>query len=215
MTNDTTRQPDGEGHDAGDNGPSANYSPTDRAFLLDLARQTIKEVVINRKLPRPNPTDIPEKFQVDRACFVTLRKNGELRGCIGEIFPSRPLYETVIHTAAHAATRDTRFQPAAPDELDKLNIEISILTVPQRLEFNSPEELLDKLRPNVDGVVLKLGMNQSTFLPQVWEHLPDKRQFLSRLCEKAHLPLDAWTDPRLKIQTYRVEAFEEPFARAL
>ena len=77
------------------------------------------------------------------------------------------------------------------------------------LEFDTPEELLEKLRPNVDGVVLKLGLSQSTFLPQVWEQLPDKREFLARLCVKAGLAPTAWKEPRLKIETYQVEAFEE------
>ncbi len=201
---------------SGDESPQADepsqadiYTKADRAFMLDLARRTIEDVVKKRKLPRPDSAQIPQKLQHRRACFVTLRIDGALRGCIGNILPEEPLYKAVIHMANRAATHDTRFQPVTADEVDKLHIEISVLSVPQPLEFSSPEDLLDKLRPDIDGVVLKLGLRQSTFLPQVWEHLSDKREFLTRLCEKAKLsPMD-WRNPKLKIETYQVEAFEE------
>ena len=187
------------------------YTKADRAFLLDLARRTITDVVRNknRKLPRPDSAVIPEKLKHRRACFVTLRENGELRGCIGAIFPEEPLYKAVIRMATRAATRDPRFPPVSAEELEKLHVEISVLSEPAPLEFDSPQELLEKLRPNIDGVVLKLGPNKATFLPQVWEQLPDGREFLARLCVKASLTPTAWKAPKLKIETYQVEAFEE------
>lgn len=194
---------------ADDSSPADVYTEADRAFLLGLARRTISDVVLKRKLLQPDSDQIPEKLNHRRACFVTLRLDGALRGCIGTILPEEPLYQTVIHMANRAAAHDTRFQPVTSDELDKLNIEISVLTVPQPLEFDSPEELLEKLRPGVDGVVLRLGPRRSTFLPQVWEHLSDKREFLSRLCQKAKLGPSDWRNPNLKIETYQAEAFEE------
>ncbi|MEA1952165.1 MAG: AmmeMemoRadiSam system protein A, partial [Planctomycetota bacterium] len=175
--------------------PADVYTKADRAFLLDLARRTISDVVLGRKLPRPDSAMIPEKLRERRACFVTLRLDGGLRGCIGGIMPEEPLYKAVIHAANRAATRDTRFQPVVADEVGKLHIEISVLSVPQSLEFNSPEDLLDKLRVGIDGVVLKLGPQSATFLPQVWGQLTDKREFLSKLCEKARLSAGEWRNP--------------------
>lgn len=185
------------------------YTKAERAFLLELAGRTIGDVVLNHTLPRPDSARIPEELKHKRACFVTLRMDGKLRGCIGNMLPEEPLYKAVIHNANRAATRDSRFQPVTSDEVGKLHIEISVLSVPAPLEFDTPEDLLEKLRPGIDGVVLRLGLNHSTFLPQVWESLSDKREFLSRLCEKARLSPTDWRNPQLKIETYQVEAFEE------
>jgi AmmeMemoRadiSam system protein A len=185
------------------------YTKADRDFLLGLARVTINSVVGKCKQPQPDPTQISGKLKQPRACFVTLRIAGELRGCIGAILPEEPLYEAVIHMATSSATRDSRFKPVASDEVEKLHIEISILTVPEPLEFDSPEDLIEKLRLGVDGVVLKLGPRQSTFLPQVWKHFSDKSEFLSRLCIKAGLLPTDWRKPELQIETYQVEAFGE------
>ena len=184
------------------------YTSADRAFLLDLAKRSINAVVNGEKPPQPDPSSISEKLKEERSCFVTLRENGELRGCIGGIFPEEPLYMAVIHMASRAATRDPRFPPVTADELEKLHLEISVLSEPQPLRFNSPDGLLTLLRPNIDGVVLTLGPSRSTFLPQVWRQLPDKREFLSRLCVKAGLSPIAWQDPSLKIETYQAESFD-------
>ncbi|MBN2293877.1 MAG: AmmeMemoRadiSam system protein A [Pirellulales bacterium] len=189
--------------------PGAVYTKADRDFLLDLARHTISDVVLKRKLPQPDSAFIPEKLRQRRACFVTLRLDGKLRGCIGSMLPENPLYKAVIHMANRAATHDTRFHPVSADEVDKLHIEISVLSEPKPLEFSSPEDLLDKLQVGIDGVVLKLGLQSATFLPQVWKQLTNKREFLSRLCEKARLAPGEWRNPKLKIETYQVEAFEE------
>lgn len=189
--------------------PDDIYTKADRDFLLGLARREIEDAVLDRKPPRPDAPQIPEKLKHRRACFVTLRIDGALRGCIGSILPQEPLYKAVIHMANRSAAHDARFRPVSSEEVDKLHIEISVLSVPRPLEFDSPEDLLDKLRPGIDGVVLKLGIRQSTFLPQVWDHLPDKREFLRRLCEKATLAPNDWRDPKIEIETYQVEAFEE------
>ena len=118
---------------------------------------------------------------------MTLTENGVLRGCIGYILPQEALYQAVVDNARNAATRDPRFQPVRPDEVNKIKIEISVLTEPQPLSFNSPEDLLNKLEPGEDGVVLQIGPRQATYLPQVWEQLPDKVQFLNNLARKSRL----------------------------
>lgn len=185
------------------------FTPEERAFLLGLARQTVNRVVTNGTLPQAPADPLPKKFTEPSGCFVTLTKDGKLRGCIGSIFAREPLYQAVIHMARSAALRDHRFEPVTPEELDQIQIEVSVLTVPQVLEFNSPGELLDKLRPHRDGVVLRLGYRESTFLPQVWEDLPEKEEFLERLSRKAGLIPDAWRSPAATILIYQAEAFHE------
>ena len=192
----------------GDSKTSA-WAPEDRKFLLNLARQTIASAVQSGKLPQVELGKLAPKLAEPRACFVTLTEKGELRGCIGHIFPREPLAHAVVHNAASAALRDFRFSPVAPEELDKIHIEISILTLPQPLEFKSSEQLLAKLRPRVDGVVLSVGQRQATYLPQVWEQLAEKESFLSHLAEKAGLDAADWKRPDASVLVYQVEAFEE------
>ena len=150
-----------------------------------------------RGTPQADAKDLAEKLAQPRACFVTLKKDHQLRGCIGTVFPRQPLCEAVIRAGRSAAIEDHRFPPVKPEELGEIEIEVSVLTLPSRLKFTSPDELLAKLRPGVDGVVLRVGGNQGLFLPQVWEQLPDKQQFLSRLAEeKAGLEPAAWKRQR-------------------
>jgi len=115
----------------------------------------------------------------------------------------------VVDNARSAATRDPRFQPVRPDEVNKIKIEISVLTVPQPLTFSSPADLLDKLEPGEDGVVLRIGPATATFLPQVWEQLPDKVQFLNNLSEKAGCAPNDWRGANVSVSIYHVEAFDE------
>jgi AmmeMemoRadiSam system protein A len=115
-----------------------------------------------------------------------------------------------MHMAQSAATRDPRFHPVRPDELKDVHVEISVLSVPKELRYDSPEDLLAKLRPGLDGVVLRVGSRQSTYLPQVWEQLPDKTDFMNHLAEKAGLAPDDWRQKDAAILIYQVEAFEEP-----
>jgi MEMO1 family protein len=188
----------------------AEFSAAERKALLDLARKTVTAAVTNKPLPALDAKTLPEKFRPARGCFVTLNKKGQLRGCVGYIFPYKPLGQAVIDNAVNAALRDTRFKPVAPEELKDIEIEISILTVPAELKFSSPKDLLAKLRPNVDGVVLKFAQGrQSTYLPQVWGQIPGKEQFLSSLSVKAGMPKDAWTQPGLTVLTYQAEVFHE------
>jgi len=187
----------------------AGVSPEDKRYLLELARRTLEEVVRHGREPDVEVADVSQRLRQPSGAFVTLEKHGQLRGCIGHIQPREPLYRAVIDNAHNAALRDTRFSPVTADELSSIEVEVSVLTVPQRLEFSSPEDLLEKLTPHQDGVVLTVGFRRSTFLPQVWEKLPDKTQFLQHLSTKAGLPPSGWRDPQAVVTTYRVIAFEE------
>lgn len=181
----------------------------EKQYLLRLARQTIEEVVTTGGMPEISPAGLSSNLTERKGCFVTLKKNGELRGCIGHIVPQMPLYRAVMDNARSAALEDPRFPRVQPEELASIEIQVSVLTVPQVLAFISPEDLLRKLRPHVDGVVLTIGRRQATFLPQVWEQLPDKETFLAHLTAKAGLPPAAWRDPGTQVLTYQVEAFRE------
>jgi AmmeMemoRadiSam system protein A len=184
-------------------------TPYDKQFLLRLARQTIEEAVTTGRMPEISSAGLSSSLTEPKGCFVTLQKDGQLCGCIGHIFPQEPLYRAVMDNARSAALEDPRFPRVQPEELGAIEIEISVLTVPQVLPFNSPEDLLRKLRPHVDGVVLTIGQRQATFLPQVWEQVPDKETFLAHLAAKAGLPPAAWRSPTTEVQTYQADAFKE------
>jgi len=177
-------------------------------MLLKMARTSIAE-----KLGLPvNETqiDLNQPFlDVKQGLFVTLHKNGALRGCMGVIEPVEPLKTGVEETAGLAAFKDSRFAPLARDEFDQVDIEISLLSLPERLEYNTSKELVQGLVPFKDGVIIKKGGSQATFLPQVWEQLPDTDSFLSQLCIKAGLDAGEWTKGGLTVHTYRVHLFCE------
>lgn len=179
--------------------------------LVKLARQTIAERLGVKKA---DSGDIEshlsdEIFQSRRGTFVTLTKNNQLRGCIGNLMPDKPLKEGIQDNAINAAFNDPRFPALSKEELDEVDIEVSLLTEPKPLTYKDADDLLAKLRPNVDGVILRKGMHSSTFLPQVWEQLPDKELFLSHLCLKAGLAGDEWKKGDLDVLTYQVQYFEE------
>jgi len=181
----------------------------ERQYLLKLARTTIERAARGDKsvaLLTP-PTS---RLEQPGAAFVTLHtRDGRLRGCIGSLIAHRSLIEDVQHNATAAALEDPRFSPVNTAELDNIVIEVSVLTTPEPLNFDEPDDLIRKLRPNVDGVLIERGWNRATFLPQVWEQLPSHEEFLSHLCNKAGLPANAWQWPDLKVSTYQVEEFEE------
>ena len=185
------------------------FSPAERRQLLTLARQTLTSAVTHGPLLEPNPASIPTKFNEPSGCFVTLTKRGQLRGCIGHITPQEALYKAIADNAQSAALRDGRFQPVQPSELDQLEIEISVLTVPVPLPFSSPEDLLNKLQPYRDGVVLRMGNYGATYLPQVWAQIPDKVHFLDSLAQKAGCAASDWRKPGTTVLIYHVESFSE------
>lgn len=157
--------------------------------------------------PVPSEAGNSELMQC-RPCFVTLHKRGELRGCIGQMNPARPLQEAVLQNAQSAALRDTRFPTVRPEEVDDLDVEISVLSPASRLRGNSPEEILRQIEPLKHGVLFQHSGRTSTFLPQVWRSLPDKVDFMERLALKAGLPRGAWKESQAQISVYEVDSFE-------
>jgi len=181
----------------------------DRSTLLRLARQAMELAAAGKQGPALRLEDLSEALRAPHATFVTLTSGGDLRGCIGALQASIPLAEDVVVHARAAATEDFRFHPVRPEETPGLEIEISILSDPAPLEYRDADDLMAKLRPGIDGVILSSGLRRATFLPQVWEKVPQPHQFLDMLCEKAGLPRRAWRTGHPDILTYQVESFEE------
>jgi AmmeMemoRadiSam system protein A len=177
--------------------------------LVETARKTIHKALFNPKDKSEADSAGSPKFQERRGTFVTLTANGALRGCIGHIIPQETLIEGVRVNAMNAAFRDPRFRPLSQKEFESIRVEVSILTEPKPLAYTDANDLLSKLRPGTDGLIIRKGYHQATFLPQVWEQLPNKKDFLSHLCLKAGLAADAWAKDKLEVQTYQVQAFEE------
>lgn len=185
------------------------YSQNEKIFLLKLARKTIRHYFdTGNKLVVSDSEIILENLKRKRAAFVTLIQKGSLRGCIGSLEPELPLYEEVIDKSFSAAFRDPRFEPMAERELKITKIDISILTVPQPLVFNSYGDLLSKIKIGKDGVVLKKDGYSATYLPSVWKDIKDKEEFLSGLCHKAGLALDAWKQ-NAEVLTYQTVEFSD------
>jgi len=182
--------------------------PEERQALLRLARSTI-ETNLGLCATVEQPAFTSDLFRKPLGCFVTLEAAGQLRGCIGNIEPYKPLLEAVRDNAISAAFHDPRFPPMTREEWPEISIEISILTEPKPLEAASPAERLDKLIPGVHGVILTRGYRRATFLPQVWSQLPDKRMFLEHLCRKAGMEGRCWEDPQTQIDVYEAEHFHE------
>jgi AmmeMemoRadiSam system protein A len=181
----------------------------DRTLLLKLARKVIEQNSKNDIIPSKEIDQLSSVLKEKRGCFVTLTKQNNLRGCIGYILPIAPLYKAVIDNAYSAAFSDPRFPPVSKDEANNLHLEISVLSVPEKLDYNGKEDLLKKLIPLKDGVIIKKGFNSATFLPQVWEQLPKKEDFLGHLCLKAGLSPNEWEKGTLEIEIYHAEVFEE------
>ncbi len=183
-----------------------------KKVLLNIARIAIKEEFLGHKelndeVKKRLIAMCPE-LSKPGAVFVTINERSSLRGCIGSLVAYRPLIDDVIENAKAAAFGDPRFPPLRPEEFDEISIEISLLSEPKPLEYRDIEDLRQKIRPGVDGVVLKLDGHQATFLPQVWEDLPSFEQFFAHLCLKAGLPANC-LEYHPQILTYQVEKFGE------
>lgn len=189
--------------------PMQNLSNHQGQALVRLARQTIMEQLGLISAGGAPDAFTDSAFQNHRGTFVTLTIKGQLRGCIGNLDAAHSILTGIKNNAVNAAFHDPRFSPLTARELEDVDIEISILTEPQSLEYRGKKELLAKLRPHVDGVILRKGSSSATFLPQVWDQLPKPERFLSHLCQKAGLQADIWEKTQLEILTYQVQYFEE------
>ncbi len=189
---------------------SEKLSREEEMALLDLAREAVAYAVRGETAPVADLSTLPQRLRERGASFVTLLgSQGELRGCIGTVEAHAPLAYDVQRNAVSSALRDPRFPPVGPEELDGLQIELSILSPPQRLDFDGPGDLLAKIRPGIDGLIIEKEWYRATLLPSVWEKIPDPVQFLSTICLKAGLPEDAWRHPGLTVNVYQADKIKE------
>ena len=183
------------------------YSAAERCALLDIAYAAVARGVDHDAPAALRLPDFSTRLRVPRATFVTLKRAGGLRGCIGSLEALRPLVEDVNANAFAAAFRDPRFPPVAAIELDGLAVCVSVLSEPEAIAAASELDLLDQLRPGVDGLILQAGHRRATFLPAVWESLPEPRAFLRQLKLKAGLAEDDWSS-QTQVWRYAVEVIE-------
>jgi AmmeMemoRadiSam system protein A len=182
-------------------------------LLVQVARCALMKR-LGRKLSAPQLDRLQEArsdpaLQDPCGTFVTLKLKGDLRGCIGNLSACEPLVESVDRNAVNAGFQDPRFGPLSAAEIEQVQIEVSVLTPARGLDYAGAEDLLRKLRPGVDGVIIRQGHASATFLPQVWEQLPKPADFLGHLCLKAGLGRDAWKKSKLEVSTYQVQHFDE------
>ena len=189
-------------------GAPGTLGAAERRTLLDLARSSIRHGLSHHRPQPVEPLDFPAALRASRAVFVTLSRDGQLRGCIGHLEACQPLVQDVAENAYAAAFRDPRFPPLTPDEFEEIAIHVSVLTVPEPLEIASEDDLITRLRPGVDGLILEDGLHRGTFLPAVWDSLPRPAQFVGQLKLKAGLPLGYWSD-RIRVSRYTTESFAE------
>lgn len=180
----------------------------DRKKLLKLARKSIESEFSKEKIKVDEP--IKEKFSEKQGTFVTLTEEGRLRGCIGYPEPILPLYEAIINAAKAAAFEDPRFEPLKEEELNKIKIEMSVLTVPELIKVKHPLEYLEKIKIGEDGLIIRGPFGSGLLLPQVFvEYKATPQMALEMLCEKAGLPRNTWQNPMYKIYKFQAEVFSE------
>ena len=172
-------------------------------FVLKLARESIRVVLEDGR----RPLDYPHVFDEAGACFVTLKKDGNLRGCIGSILAYRTLIQDLIQNAKNAAFRDPRFSPVAEHELNEIKIDVSLLSIPKKIEFTDEADLLNKIQENKDGIVIQDRSYRAVYLPSVWEEIPDKNMFLKSLKVKAGLKPEHFS------KTFEAYKFETVFIK--
>lgn len=185
----------------------------EKETLLRLAREALSKGVAGHTLPVLDRGELTPALRAPGASFVTLTIGGELRGCIGALEPYQALADDVREHAVAAALEDPRFPRVSPQEVDRIEIEVSRLTFPRTLEYSDADDLVSRLRPHTDGVILRDGLRRATFLPQVWEKIPDKADFLDNLCYKMGEAPDTWRRKHLDVQVYQVEEFKESVHR--
>lgn len=180
---------------------STNDLRTEQDTLLALARRAIVYGLAHQRPPEIDVGALPEVLRKPGAAFVTLHLHGALRGCVGSLEARQALGVDVAENAFNAAFRDPRFAPLTDAELNAIDIHISVLTRPQPLTVSSEQDLLHQLRPGIDGLILEEGHRRGTFLPSVWEQLPDPRDFLRHLKQKAGFPAAYWS-PNVRVSRY-------------
>lgn len=193
--------------------PAVNFPDDIGRALVVLARKTIMEY-LGLTFPPADGASLVEGLQGPAAAerhgvFVTLTIDGHLRGCIGTLTAEEAVVEGVKRHAINAAFQDPRFSPLTRDEVGRIAIEVSILSEPRVLNYTDGADLLARLRPGIDGVILSAGYRSATFLPQVWSQLPEPASFLSHLCLKAGLAADTWQSSAVGIMTYQVQHFSD------
>jgi AmmeMemoRadiSam system protein A len=181
----------------------------EKQTLLRIAREAIENAVKGKIPPPLDQNSLADSLRNKGASFVTLTIHGDLRGCIGALEAYQPLAEDVREHAVSAALDDPRFPPVSEAELSRIHIEVSRLTEPKELDYSTSDDLIRKLRPHIDGVILKHGYRKATFLPQVWEKIPDPVEFLEQLCYKMGERGNLWRNTKLQVYTYEVEEFHE------
>lgn len=170
-----------------------NAESTNHELLLKIAWQSLRHGLRAGRPLEPELQSLPSALSEPAACFVTLHKNGLLRGCIGSMEARDPLAKAVAWSAFSAGFRDPRFPPLEPEELDELALEISVLSPMQEMTISSEQDLLDSLRPEVDGLLLEEGGRHAVYLPSVWEQLPEPTEFVRQLKRKGGWPADYWS----------------------
>jgi len=181
-------------------------SLSDGKKLVKLTRKTVEDYLNEGKLKLKET-----RFKEKRGIFISIHTfpDHKLRGCIGYPYPILQVGEAVQRASISAAFKDVRFSPLKKDELKEVVFEVSVLTQPKMINFNNPEEYLEKIKKNKDGLIIKHGLSSGLLLPQVWKQIPDKKEFLTTLCWKAGLTPDYWEDKDTKIYCFRVQAFAE------
>lgn len=182
------------------------YSDEQRKILLDMAEKSIRHGLDTGEPIRPNLNDYDADLQADRATFVTLKRLGELRGCIGALSAYQPLIVDVAQHAFDAAFKDPRFSPLTRAELTGLDIHISVLSPAEPIVFSSEADLLEQIRTGIDGLILEEGYYRGTFLPSVWEQVANREEFLRHLKMKAGLVPSYWSST-VKVSRYTTESF--------
>ena len=183
---------------------SEGRAPGERRALLDVARASIEHGIHHGRSLRVDPAAYPEALREVRATFVSLHREGRLRGCVGSLDAQQPLVADVAESAWGAAFRDPRFERLRAGELPGLEVSISVLGALEALRVASEDELVAKLRPGVDGLLLREGRLRGTLLPAVWQHVPDARDFVREVKRKAGLPEHHWSEA-LEVLRYEVE----------
>jgi uncharacterized protein len=185
---------------------STKLSSEDQNTALRIAKESILHGLQNGTALKVITSNYSQDLQQTLASFVTLLKNGQLRGCIGTLEAHQPLIDDIAEHAFAAAFNDPRFPALSENEIDDLSIEISVLSKPEEITFQNEEDLLNQIRPNIDGLILEHNFNRGTFLPSVWEQLPDKKDFLNHLKTKAGLATNWWHND-VKISRYETTKF--------